>query len=373
LGRGVCGIGGVTLFDTSGYRGKLAAEVRGISSEEKRLSRCDILGLIAWEEAAKDADFENIDVPSEKIGICIGSGAGGLLSAEMFRREQSQGRKGRPGLLVPFATYAFTSLLAQKANVFGPQTTISTACSSSATAVGISSDWIRNGLCEAVITGGSESLSETTFSGFNALRSVDEMPCRPFDLERRGISPGEGAAIFVVEEYVHALKRGARIYAEIPGYGISGDAYHVTAPDAEGNGIVRAIENAFRNSYCGKEGIGYINAHGTGTTANDIAETRAIKRCFGESAYRIPVSSTKSMIGHCLGAAGALEAVAAILPFHRDILPPTVNYRTPDPDCDLDYVPEPRTASVNTAMSLSVAFGGNNTALLLRRMNQEYS
>lgn len=368
LCRGICGIGEVTLFDTSGYRGRLAAEVRGVHTEGRRLSRCDIIGLIAWDEAAKDSDFHTIDISPDRIGICIGSGAGGLLSAEMFRREVLKTGKGRPGLLVPFATYAFTDLLAMKAGVRGPRTTISTACSSSATAIGLSSEWIKNGLSDMVITGGSESLSETTFSGFNALRSVDEVPCRPFDRERKGISLGEGAAIIIVEEYNHALRRGANIYAEILGYGISGDAYHVTAPDSDGKGIVRAIEMAFRNASYRKEEIQYINAHGTGTPANDFAETRAIKHFFGERAYHIPVSSTKSMIGHCLGAAGALETVATLLPIIKGVLPPTVNYKNPDPDCDLDYVPQSREMNVITAMSLSVAFGGNNTALILRGM-----
>ncbi|MBM4137562.1 MAG: beta-ketoacyl-[acyl-carrier-protein] synthase family protein [Nitrospira sp.] len=370
LCRGVCGIGEVTIFDTSGYRGRLAAEVHGIDTEGKRLSRCDILGLIAWDEAAMDSNFGHIDISPDRIGICMGSGAGGLLNAEIFRRETIKKHgKGRPGLLVPFPTYTFTDLLATKAGVYGPRTTISTACSSSTTAIGLSAEWIKNGLCEMVISGGSESLSETTFSGFNSLRAVDEVPCRPFDRERKGISLGEGAAIIIVEEYSHALKRGAKIYAEIPGYGISGDAYHVTAPESEGMGIVRAIEMAFRDLSYHKEDIQYINAHGTGTPANDLAETRAIKHFFGKRAYNIPLSSTKSMIGHCLGAAGALEAVATILSIVKGILPPTVNYKIPDPECDLDYVPEPRKMYVTTAMSLSVAFGGNNAALVLRGMN----
>lgn len=370
LCRGVCGIGEVTLFDTSGYHGKLAAEIKGLDPPGKRLSRCDVIGLIAWDEAANNSGFRSINIPPERIGICMGSGSGGLLSAEVFRRQAIKTGKGRPGLLIPFATYAFTDLLSLKAGIRGPKATISTACSSSSTAIGLSAEWIRQGLCDAVITGGSESLSETTFAGFNSLRAVDEVPCRPFDRERKGISLGEGAAIIIVEELNHALKRGAKMYAEITGYGIAGDAYHVTAPEPEGTGIVRAIEMAMKDSGCKSEEIQYINAHGTGTLANDLAETNAIKSFFGERAYSIPVSSTKSMIGHCLGAAGAIEAAAAILPFIKGVLPPTANYKNPDPECDLDYIPEPRKMCPETVLSMSVAFGGNNTALILRRIEQ---
>jgi 3-oxoacyl-[acyl-carrier-protein] synthase II len=368
LCEGVCGIGEVTIFDTSGYPGKLAAEVKGIDSHRKRLSRCDILGIIAWDEAARDSNFYKLSVASERIGVCIGSGAGGLLSGEVFRRQSIKSGKGMPSLLVPFTTYAFTDLLALKAGTRGLKTTISTACSSSSTAIGIGAEWVRKGRCDIVITGGSESLSETTFAGFNSLRVVDELPCRPFDRERRGISLGEGAAIMLIEEYNAAQRRGAKIYAEVLGYGISSDAYHVTAPEPQGTGILQAIEMAMRNSGCDKGEIQYINAHGTGTPANDLAETNAVKRFFGRSAYNIPISSTKSMIGHCLGAAGAVGAVAAILPLIRGVIPPTASYKNPDPQCDLDYVPEPRRMAVKTALSLSLAFGGNNTAVVLKKV-----
>jgi len=200
------------------------------------------------------------------------------------------------------------------------------------------------------------------------LRAVDEKACRPFDRERKGISLGEGAAIYIVETAEHAAKRGKKTYAEIAGYGLSCDAYHVTAPSPDGTGIAHAISMAFRASGVEASEIGYINAHGTGTQANDSAETNAIKLAFQEHARNIPVSSTKSMIGHCLGAAGAKEAAAAIMPFVRGIIPPTVHYRNPDPDCDLDYVPEPREKKdISVVLSTSVAFGGNNTALILKR------
>lgn len=199
---------------------------------------------------------------------------------------------------------------------------------------------------------------------------MDEVPCRPFDRERKGISLGEGAAIFVVEDYDSAIKRRKLPYAEIGGYGLSADAYHVTSPASDGTGIAYAIRLAMEDACVRPEDIDYINAHGTGTPANDLAETNAIKLSLGQRAYRVPISSTKSMIGHCLGAAGALEAAAAILSLIKGIIPPTINYRNPDPECDLDYVPQKaRTKDVRIALSNSIAFGGNNTSLILKRIN----
>jgi 3-oxoacyl-(acyl-carrier-protein) synthase len=215
------------------------------------------------------------------------------------------------------------------------------------------------------IAGGSESLSEVTFGGFNALRSLDEDRCRPFDLNRKGLSLGEGAAFLVIEEAGHAVRRGAKVYAEILGYGLTGDGHHMTAPDPDGAGALRAMEEALQDSRVRPEDVQYINAHGTATFANDLAETKAIKNLFGERARKIPVSAIKSMVGHCLGAAGAVEAVATILSIRGGRIPPTINYQTPDPECDLDYVPNhSRTATVEIALSNSFAFGGNNTALV---------
>lgn len=277
-------------------------------------------------------------------------------------------QRPKPGLLASFTSSSLTDYIGRVTGACGFRATISTACSSSSTAIGIAGEIIQKGIADVVIAGGSESLTETTFAGFNALRAVDDVPCRPFDRDRKGISLGEGAALYIVETAEHAAARGSKTYAEIAGYGLSCDAYHVTAPSPDGSGISHAITLALKISGTGLGEIGYINAHGTGTEANDAAETRALKLAFGKLAYRIPVSSTKSMIGHCLGAAGAKEAAAALLPFVRAIIPPTVHYRHPDPDCDLDYVPEPRYADgIRTVLSTSVAFGGNNTALILKR------
>ncbi|MEW6108226.1 MAG: beta-ketoacyl-[acyl-carrier-protein] synthase family protein [Nitrospirota bacterium] len=375
LAAGVCGIGEITLFDTSGFKGRLGAEVRGFSpddyfsrKEAGRLSRCDQLGAVALSEALRDSGLDLNRIDRTRLAVVIGSGSGGLLSGEIFKKQLFNHKKPRPSLLVSFSSSALTDHIALKTGARGFRSTVSTACSSSSTAIGIAGEIIKKGIADFVITGGSESLTETTFSGFNSLRAVDEVPCRPFDRKRKGISLGEGSAIFIVEEAGHARQRDRKPYAEIAGYGLSCDAHHVTAPAPDGTGIAHAIRSAISNSGVELGEIGYINAHGTGTPANDLAESNAIKLVFGKSAYGIPVSSTKSMIGHCLGAAGASEAAAAILPLIRGVIPPTINYKNPDPECDLDYVPEPRNGSgISVVLSTSVAFGGNNTALILRK------
>jgi len=372
LSSGRCGIGDITLFDTSAYRVKIAGQVKDEyighdSLPGKRLSRSDMFGMMALKEALQSSgiDFEKED--QTMISVVTGGGSGGLRSAEQFKRILLEGGNPRPALLVPFSSSSFTDLVALECKSRGMRTTISTACSSSATALGLAGELVVKGKADIVVTGGTESLSETTFAGFNSLRAVDEQPCRPFDRERKGISLGEGAALFIVEERERAIQRNADIFAEVAGYGISGDAHHVTAPEPEGKGVSYAIEMALRRAEMHNDDIGYINAHGTGTQANDLAETKAIKKTFGKRAYSIPVSSTKSMIGHCLGAAGALEAAASLLPIMKGMIPPTVHYRNRDPECDLDYVPVPVKRHVDNVLSLSLAFGGNNTALILRK------
>ncbi len=372
--KGACGIETVNLFDASHYRSRKAAEVKGFdpllffsARDLQRMSRCDQLGLKAAAEAILDSGLDWRIEDRERIGIFVGGGAGGILSAERYRKEMLRKgwRRVRPSLLLPFATCAITDAIAQKYGFLGPRATIATACSSSATAIGYALSSIRLGEVEVAIAGGSESLSEVTFGGFNALRSLDEDRCRPFDLNRKGLSLGEGAAFLVVEEAEHAVRRGAKVYAEILGYGLTGDGHHMTAPDPDGDGALRAMKEALRDSGISPGDVHYINAHGTATPVNDLAETKAIKNLFGERAAKIPVSAIKSMVGHCLGAAGAVEAVATILSVREDRIPPTINYQTPDPECDLDYVPnQSRTAAVEIALSNSFAFGGNNTALV---------
>jgi 3-oxoacyl-[acyl-carrier-protein] synthase II len=362
--EGVCGIDRV----------KKAAEVKGFNPRQhfsprqlKRMSRCDQLGMKAALEALTDSALDLTNEDRERIGIFIGGGAGGIFSAEKYRKEMIRKgwRKVRPSLLLPFSTCALNDGIAEEYRILGPRATIATACSSSATAIGCGLDAVRSGEVDIAIVGGSESLSEVTFGGFNSLRSVDEEYCRPFDLHRKGLSLGEGAAFLILEEAEHARKRGGKILAELMGYGLSGDGQHMTAPDPEGKGAARAMQEALKDAAVNREEVDYINAHGTATPANDAAETKAIKSFFGERAGRIPVSASKSMIGHCLGAAGALEAVATVLAIRDNRIPPTIHYQTPDPECDLDYVPnQARDAVVNIALSNSFAFGGNNTALV---------
>ncbi len=256
LQAGVCGIDFITLFDASGYRAKRAAEIKGFDPllyfsprRLQRMSRCDQLGMKAAREAIADSGLDLKSENLERIGIFIGGGAGGILSAEKYRREMlgKNWGKVRPSLLLPFSTCTVNDAIAEEYNILGPRATIATACSSSATAIGYGLDSIRSGEVDIAVVGGSESLSEVTFGGFNSLRSVDEEYCRPFDLNRKGLSLGEGAAILVVEETEHAWKRGAKIYAELLGYGLSGDGYHMTAPDPEGRGASRAMQEALRD------------------------------------------------------------------------------------------------------------------------------
>ena len=241
-----------------------------------------------------------------------------------------------------------------------------TACSSGATAIGYARDLIREGTATAVIAGGAEPLCRITYAAFNALQAVDPEYCKPFDKNRQGLSLGEGAGIMILEALSQAQKRGARIYGEVLGYGVSCDSYHMTAPDPQASGAVRCIEAALQDSGVAPEQVDYINAHGTATPANDSIETMGIKAVFGKRAYHIPVSSTKSMTGHTLGAAGAIEAVACVLGIFQHFIPPTIHLTEHDPECDLDYVTEgSREAELNIVLSNSFAFGGNNTVIVL--------
>lgn len=373
-GRG--GIGPVDLFDTSAYRTHIGAQVKGLDplrhfsgKKLQRMSRCDQLGLIAAREAVADSGLDLSRLDMERVGVCLGGGAGGMLSGEKYRRDLEFGKvKPRPSLLIPFSQSVTTDYVAQEFGCEGPRATVVTACSSSSTSVGYAADWIKNGDADIVITGGSDAMCELTYSGFNSLRAVDENPCRPFDANRKGLSLGEGAGMLVLEDMEHAKARGAKIYAELAGYGIAGDAYHMTAPEGSGDGAARTIAAALEDAGITPDEVDYINAHGTATRFNDVAEAAAITKIFGERAGSIPVSSIKSMIGHCLGSAGGLEAVATALTVFYDIIPPTINHEATDPHCGIDCVPnEARRQAVLVAISNSLAFGGNNTTVVIRK------
>ncbi len=370
LKNGRSGIGPITLFETSKYPSKIGAEIRDYEPEEfffkkdlKRLSRTDQFALIAAEEAVKDSRIQSF-LP-EQVGICLGAGAGGMFEAEAYHRKILHEGKSTPSLLPPFIPSFTTGRVADRFGFSGPKATVTTACSSSATSIGYGADLIRSGRAQAVLCGGSDALSELTFGGFNSLKAMDPSPCRPFDRRRAGMSLGEGAAILVLESHDEAAKRGAKIYAEFLGYGIGGEAFHITAPEPTGTAEARIIEQAIEESGIKPSEVDYINAHGTGTPLNDKVETLSVKKVFGERVYSIPVSSTKSMVGHCLGSAGAIEAVASILSIIHGFVPPTVNHQEGDEDCDLDYVPgKSRHMEVKVVLSNSFAFGGNCTTLV---------
>ena len=377
LFSGKCGIGPVTLFNTKGFPCEKAAEIRKEplplpfeSREIRRASRCDLLGMIAAGEALYDSGLNLDEIDTAAIGVVLGGGAGGMLSWETYRRAVwSKKSRPRPSLLLPVAQCALTDLIAGTYGIAGHRATISTACSSSATSIGYGFDLVRSGAQKIIVTGGSESLSELTFAGFNSLRVMDPNHCRPFDRNRRGLSLGEGAAILILEDYESAQDRGAAIYAEVLGYATNSDAFHMTSPDPEAKGMRRVMTRALESAGLRPEAINYINAHGTATPINDQMETRAIKGVFGEKGARdLAISSTKSMVGHCLGAAGALEAVATILALCEQVVPPTIHLDEPDPDCNLDYVPNrSRPQEISYALSNSFAFGGNNTSVVFGR------
>ena len=382
LKTGACGIGPVTLFDTTGYRTHTGAQVNDFDPRRhipekyllKRMSRSDCMAMAATLEALSEAGLDPF--PEElaaDTGVVIGGGAGGMLECEpVFARYLETGAGRMPGS--PFAAFSCASSadhIATHLNLMGPKTTFMTACSSGATAIGYAADLVRQKAAQVVICGGTEPLCRITYSAFNALQAVDPDYCRPFDRHRRGMSLGEGAGILILESLDHAAGRDARIYGEILGCGISCDANHMTAPDPEATGAVQAMTAALADAGISPDEVDYINAHGTATPANDTMEIRGINTVFGGRARRIPVSSTKSMIGHTLGAAGAIEALACILAIERGFLPPTIHHETPDEACDLDVVPgRSRAAAPDIVLSNSFAFGGNNTCLVLGRWSQ---
>jgi len=374
LFSGKCGIGPISLFDTSGFSCHSAGQVKTRDLKDffeprkiKRLSRCDLLGLIAAGEALSNSGLDMERCSRDMVGIVLGGGAGGMLSWEKYRRAAwAKKTRPKPSLLLSTAPCTLTDHIACRHKLTGYRATITTACSSSATSIGYGFDLIRSGDQDIVVTGGSESLSELTFAGFQSLRLMDSGYCRPFDKNRRGLSLGEGAAILILEDYEHARNREATIYAEVLGYATNSDAIHITSPDAEGMG--RVMAQALRNTNVSVNQVNYINAHGTATRINDQMETRAIKNVFERHAGDLAISSTKSMVGHCLGASGAIEGIATVLALHEQIVPPTIHLEVSDPDCNLDYVPnQARKQEINIAMSNSFAFGGNNTSVVFAK------
>jgi 3-oxoacyl-[acyl-carrier-protein] synthase II len=386
--RAICegrsGVGPITRFDPKRLDCRIAAEVRGFDPlkviEKKELKKLDLFiqyAIAAGVEAVEDAKIDFSQVDPTRAGALVGSGIGGILSILEWHRVLLEKGPGRvspffvPSLIINMAS----GQLSIRYKLKGPNSSVVTACATGNHAIGDAFRIIQRGDADLMVAGGSEAIiDELPIGGFaqmKALSTRNDEPTRasrPFDADRDGFVPGEGAGIVVLESLEQARRRGARIYAEIVGYGMTSDAYHMTAPDPDGDGAIRAMTGALRDAGLRPEDVGYINAHGTSTPYNDKTETLAIKQVFGDHARRLPVSSTKSMTGHLLGAAGGIEAIATVLALQQGTLPPTINYETPDPDCDLDYVPNAaRKVEVDAALSNGFGFGGTNATLAFRR------
>lgn len=381
---GASGVGPITQFDTTAFDVKIAAEVRGFVPEDyinkkeaRRMDRFTQLGVaaakMAWDDAGARAEMLDMD----SVGVVIGSGVGGLQTHEEQHRTLIE--KG-PGRVSPFyIPMQIADITAGHVSMMlgakGPNYATISACATSAHAIADAFLLISQGYADMILAGGSEAticpLAVAGFSNMRALSTNNDNPTiasRPFDRNRDGFVLGEGAGVVVVEELEHALKRGAKIYAELGGVGMTGDAYHITQPDPNGTGAKRAMAMALKGAGAALEEVDYINAHGTSTPLNDKFETGAIKSLFGKHAYSIAISSTKSMTGHLLGAAGAVECGITALALLHGIVPPTANYQTPDPDCDLNYTPnKPVEKQLRVAVSNSFGFGGHNAALVLKR------
>ena len=382
--RGESGIGPITHFDASGYATQIAGEVRNFNGEDfiskKELRKMDPFlqyGLAAARLAMDDARLEIDRALSLRTGVITGCGLGGLTTIEHYLRVLlDQGPKKISPFFIPMLIGNMApGLISIYHNARGPNLSIQTACAAGTHAVGLAFHTIREGTADVMLTGGVEAtITPVCVAGFNAMRALStrnaepEKASRPFDLERDGFVPGEGAAILVLEELQRARERGATIYAEVIGFGLNGDAHHMTAPAPNGEGAAECMRQALFDAGIEPHHVDYINAHGTSTDLNDKFETQAIKTVFGEHARKLAVSSTKSMTGHLLGAAGGVEAAFTALTIARGIMPPTINLENPDPDCDLDYVPnQARPGVVRTALSNSFGFGGTNAAVLFRK------
>ena len=381
---GTSGITRITRFDASAFTAQIAGEVKGFdpahhlsAKEARRFDTFIHYGLAAAIEAIQDAGLDFDREQREQVGVCIGSGIGGLpLIEETHKAMLASGPRKISPFFIPGS---IINLIAGQLSIMyglkGPNLALVTACTTANHCIGDAGRLIEYGDAEVMIAGGSEAcVSPLGLGGFCAARALstrNDHPAaasRPWDKDRDGFVLGEGAGILVLEEYEHARKRGAKIYCELAGYGMSADAHHITAPCEDGEGAVRCMANALRNAGLNREQVDYINAHGTSTPLGDVAETVAVKNCFGDHARKLAISSTKSMTGHLLGAAGGVEAVFSALAVHEQVAPPTINLEAADPQCDLDYVPNAaRKMKIDVAISNSFGFGGTNGSLVFRR------
>lgn len=384
LCEGQSGVGDLTLFDTSAFKVHFGGQVRDWDEtalfghkEARRLDRFAQFALLASDGAVQDSGIDLTTMPPHRGGVLIGSGIGGLNEFETQHRTLME--KG-PNRISPFTipklmVNAGSGQVSIRHGLRGPCSAVATACASAANAIGDAFRLIQDDWADAMITGGSEAaITPMGLGGFASMRALStrnddpQRASRPFDRDRDGFVLAEGAGILLLEELEHAQKRGARIYAELLGYGMSADGTHITAPDEEGRGAARAMRNCLQDARCPIDAVGYVNAHGTSTGLGDVAETKAMKSVFGPHAENLMISSTKSQLGHLLGASGGVELIASVLAIARGTVPPTINLDHPDPECDLDYVPnQAREVKVDRVMSNSFGFGGHNASLLIGR------
>ncbi len=388
LVAGRSGIGSITLFDASRHRCRIAGEVKDFDPLEyldlkdtKRTDRFVHFAIAAAKQALADAHFSITDLNAEHVGVLIGTGIGGI---KVLEDQQSIYLQKGPDRCSPFMVPMMIANMAAgqvaiQLGAKGPNSCTVTACAAGSNAIGDAFRLLQRGEAQAIITGGAEAaITPLSMAGFAAAKTLScrnddpDHACRPFDQNRDGFVMGEGAGILLLEELDHALARGANIYAEIIGYGLTCDAYHITSPSPGGEGAARAIRLALKDAQIDPSQVNYINAHGTSTPANDSTETAAVKRALGDHAYQLAMSSTKSMTGHLLGGSGGIEAVATVLAIAHDQLPPTINLETPDPECDLDYVPkQSRSQTIEVALSNSFGFGGHNVTLAFRKYGSD--
>uniref|UniRef100_A0A7V2EFD0 Beta-ketoacyl-ACP synthase II n=1 Tax=Thermoanaerobaculum aquaticum TaxID=1312852 RepID=A0A7V2EFD0_9BACT len=385
--RGESGVGPITFFDPSGYPCRIAAQVNDFDpvqfinpKEARRMARFSQFAVASSLQAIEAAHLDLSKEDTRRVGVLLGNGNGGFPTTEEGARTliEKGGMKISPfffPMLLPNMAAANVSRLL---GLRGYNSTVITACAASNQAIGEAAEVVRRGVADVMLTGGTEAgISALGLAGFSVMRALSsrneepERASRPFDAQRDGFVPAEGAAVLVLEELGHALRRDAPILAEVAGFGCSSDAYHPVQPDETGEGALQAMKWALEDARVSLDEVDYINAHGTSTPLNDVIETMAIKRLFGDQAYKIPISSTKSMIGHAFGAAGALEAVACIKSITDGIVHPTINYQFPDPQCDLDYVPnQAREKDVRVAMSNNFGFGGQNACVVFKRYEE---
>jgi len=384
--KGASGVAPLTLFDPEDHSTKFGAEVKNFDpavlidrKESRRMDRFTQFAVVAADEAARDSGLEINEENRDRVGVILGCGVGGLATWE---REFTTLLEDGPSRVSPFLIPMMIPNIASghvsiRLGARGPNTCLVAACASSAHALGVAYDSIQSGEADAIFSGGTEApITRSGLAGFGNMRALSrrnddpDHASRPFDKDRDGFVIGEGAGVILLESLESAQARGAKIYAEMVGYGITGDAYHITGMPDDGFGIGRAMSMALTSAGVKPEDVQYINAHGTSTPTNDRTETVAIKSVFGDHAYKLGVSSTKSQIGHLLGGGSAVEFIATVLGLQEQIMPPTINYETPDPDCDLDYVTEgARPANLEVALSNSAGFGGHNASLAARRWN----